>query len=308
MESVLKTEVYSKPLVSIVLPTYNRAHLLDGAIQSCLDQTWKSIELIVVDDGSSDNTEEIALAWAARDQRVCYVKQENGKIPRALNTGFKIANGSLLTWTSDDNYYEQNAIEIMAMALQQHDQVGLVYCNVTVVDENNNITEVSIRSSKSISVENCVGACFMYRRSIAEIVGEYDPQTFLAEDYDYWLRISKLAPIYHIPDVAPYRYRVHKQSHTNIRGAEAEIQAALVRVKYAGTKRERRIIMADGHRRAGTVLRTLGHHRAAFRHYIKSVRLNPYRAISWRGLVAVRELFPGCASQSTIQQELTKWV
>src|SRR5438128_2730451 len=113
-----------QPLVSIVLPTYNRAALLGGAVESCLRQTWKHLELLIVDDGSTDSTGDVAGEWARRDSRVRYLKQENGKIPRALNTGFRAASGEFFTWTSDDNLFEPEAIEIMATYLIEHPEVG----------------------------------------------------------------------------------------------------------------------------------------------------------------------------------------
>src|SRR4051812_30154089 len=71
--------------VSIVLPTYNRAEMLAGAIESCLAQSLQQLELIVVDDGSTDHTPDVVHSWMERDARVRYLRQKNGKLPRALN-------------------------------------------------------------------------------------------------------------------------------------------------------------------------------------------------------------------------------
>ncbi len=91
-------------LVSIVLPTYKRAHVLPSAIRSVLNQTYTNLELIVVDDNSPDDTRDVVASFG--DPRIRYVRNEpNLKLPRALNRGFSLARGEYLTWTSDDNLY-----------------------------------------------------------------------------------------------------------------------------------------------------------------------------------------------------------
>jgi glycosyltransferase involved in cell wall biosynthesis len=103
-----------QPLVSIILPTYNGSRFLERAIQSCLGQTYFSIELIIVDDASTDSTPEILARAVKQDTRVRVIWHDrNRKLPAALNTGFSEAKGEFLTWTSDDNEYLPNAIEQM---------------------------------------------------------------------------------------------------------------------------------------------------------------------------------------------------
>src|SRR5213593_58548 len=87
------------PLISVVLPTFNRASLLPASMESVLHQTERSLELIVVDDGSSDSTGEIVSRYARQDNRVTYVRQANLGLPRALNNGFRLARGQFFTWT-----------------------------------------------------------------------------------------------------------------------------------------------------------------------------------------------------------------
>src|SRR4051794_6743497 len=91
-------------LASIVLPTYNGSKYLASAIESCLAQTYRNFELILVDDCSKDATPEIIANYAARDSRVRSIRHEtNQHLPGGLNTGHKAARGEFLTWTSDDN-------------------------------------------------------------------------------------------------------------------------------------------------------------------------------------------------------------
>jgi len=102
----------AQPLVSIVLPTYKRAHVLPSAISSVLNQTHANLELIVVDDNSPDETRDVVASFS--DPRIRYVRNDpNLKLPRTLNRGFSLSRGDYLTWTSDDNLYAPTAIERM---------------------------------------------------------------------------------------------------------------------------------------------------------------------------------------------------
>ena len=272
-------------LVSIVLPTYNRAHMILPAAASCLEQTYRNIEVLVVDDGSTDDTPTILRQAAAQDRRLRYLRQEAAQLPAALNTGFRAARGEFLTWTSDDNAYEPNAIELMVTYLREHPEVGLVYCDYQVIDSKGELVRLSRRKPPStLQKKNCVGACFMYRRSVADVVGEYDHEAFLAEDYDYWLRISKAVPLAHLAGVAPYRFRIHEASLSSLRGAEAELQAARVRARYARSPREHRTLMAAGYCAAARELCWAGRYRDAVRHSTQAIRLSA-APFTWRSLI-----------------------
>lgn len=185
-------------LVSIILPTYNRVSLLPKAIKSCLDQTYKNIEIIVVDDGSNDNTENVVKKIIEKDSRVYYFKKENGGLPSALNYGFKQSKGNFLTWTSDDNLYQRDAIEEMLDYLVRHPKIVMVNANMSVVDEKNKKIELDMSKISDMKERNPIGACFMYRREVYEKIGDYNKDFKLAEDYDYWIRIWKFSKIGHL--------------------------------------------------------------------------------------------------------------
>lgn len=224
----------SHGLVTIVLPTYNRAPRLEAAIESCLGQSYSDIELIVVDDGSTDHTSEIVTTAMARDSRVRSLRQQNQGLPRALNAGFQASKGEFLTWTSDDNQYRETAVEIMVRGLIERPDVGLVYCDYELV---NDLGEIVLREShpdpRRLFRTNCVGACFLYRREVYLTVGEYNPDFFLAEDYDYWLRVAPRFKMAHLPEVCPYRYGVHSDTLRSRCQAEIVEMARRVRLENA---------------------------------------------------------------------------
>ena len=98
------------PLVSIIIPVYNGANYLSDAINSALNQTYKKIEIIVVNDGSNDYdaTEKIALSFS---DQIKYIKKENGGVSTALNVGIQAMKGEYFSWLSHDDMYTQNKIE-----------------------------------------------------------------------------------------------------------------------------------------------------------------------------------------------------
>src|SRR3990170_7698958 len=177
--------------VSIVLPTYNGAKYIRQSMDSCLNQTYNNIELISVDDGSIDETPEIVMSY--KDDRIKYIRHEKNRgLPHALNTGFAETIGEYLTWTSDDNYYSNDAIEKMLRFLKNNN-CSFVYCDFIEFNDNTSFDHYIQKLPKNPNLEsgNNIGACFLYTRKVKEEIGDYDPDAFLAEDYDYWIRISK---------------------------------------------------------------------------------------------------------------------
>ena len=216
--------------VSIVLPTYNGAKYISKSIDSCLNQTYKNLELIIVDDGSSDKTPEIIKSY--KDERIKYIKHEKNKgLSHALNTGFANATGEYLTWTSDDNYYADSAIEKMLSVLRTK-ECDFVYCDFyRFRDENpSDMKLVKLPDTLNLNNQNGVGACFLYTKKVKNVTGNYNYETVLAEDYDYWIRVSKNFLMRHIPEPL-YFYREHINSLSFSRIHEIRIAGILVRIR-----------------------------------------------------------------------------
>lgn len=241
----------SEKKVSVVLPTYNGERYLAQSIESVLSQTYENLELIIVDDCSTDGTPGIIRRFAERDSRIQVIRNaENQKLPRSLNIGFRQAAGDYLTWTSDDNFYEENAIEVMVRALEQNPDCGMVFCDIACIYEDG----VSLRrppmDMERFYVDDVVGACFLYRRQVLETVGEYDPDMTLVEDYDYWLRIRRQYKILHIPQCL-YQYRFHSGSLTMRKEREIAAQLQRMRFRHLGflldkvSESEREVLFLD---------------------------------------------------------------
>jgi glycosyltransferase involved in cell wall biosynthesis len=224
----------AEPEVSIVLPTYKRAHVLAGAIRSVLRQSFAGLELIVVDDNSPDNTREIVASFG--DPRIRYVRNDpNLKLPRALNRGFAMARGAYLTWTSDDNFYGETAIARMVEALRDQ-RCDFVYADYYVFSDlgpdgaPHGVHHDRLPDRVQLEKGNHIGACFLYSRAVYEAIGDYDPDLFLVEDYDYFMRVAKRFRMCHIAEPL-YYFRRHDDALYVSRFCEVKASDVLVRYK-----------------------------------------------------------------------------
>ena len=222
--------------ISVVLPVYNGEKYLKLSIESVLKQTCQNFELIIIDDCSTDSSGEIAQHYASLDSRVFYYRNDiNLKLPKSLNAGFSKVSGEYWTWTSCDNIYLPNALACMVSVLQGNVDVGLVYSSMQIIDSDGQSKEiVQAGSADNIIFRNVVGACFLYRRSVAEKIGSYDPSLFLCEDYEYWLRIASVSKIYPIKECL-YQYRRHFDSLSYNHEREIIAKGICVQKKYYGT-------------------------------------------------------------------------
>lgn len=263
-------------LVSIVLPVYNGARFLHQSIDSCLQQTYHPVELIVVDDGSTDNSAEIVQSY--RDNRIKLIHHgTNKKLPAALNTGFKHAGGAYLTWTSHDNYYASTAIAEMVDFLEANPHIQFVFADDYFVDETDRLLGVVKRGPiERLASESCLGGGFLYTRAVYENVGPYNEKAFLAEDYDYWLRVAAYFKLGHLPRPL-YYYRQHADSLTSrYRGGET-IEAAVVvqRQLFGKDLWTHRVLLSQGHLSAASAFLASHKRASAARNAFWGIALNP---------------------------------
>lgn len=277
------------PLISIVLPTYNGSRYLEGSVASVLRQSYPHWELLVQDDCSTDGTPDLIARLAARDARIKPSRNAvNLRLPNSLNAGFARASGEFLTWTSDDNEYRPEALEAMLGVLNSEPPIGLVYCDMTYMDDDGQPQETWIAPEPGAIVStNPVGGCFLYRRSVQDAVGGYDDRWRLVEDWEYWIRVAMRFPIRALHRDL-YLYRRHAGSLTATRAAEVrrlrlDMLSERVPQLPAVSRRQRAsayLQMARMAAEQGDAVRSAEFHRQA-------LRLDPFRS-SW--VVAGRRL------------------
>ncbi len=220
-----------KDLVSVVLPVYNGGSLFAKSVESVLAQTYENLELIIVNDGSTDETLEVAREFAQKDKRIRIIDQENQKLPSALSAGFRDAKGEFLTWTSADNIMLPNCLKILVENLKRKPDVAMVFGNMRLINKRGRIKRGHFWFEKpkfsgnvclpgdvgalNTYANNTIGAAFMYRKSALAVLGDYSRYKTNFEDYDYWMRMNSLLKIEHIDEKEPiYLYRIHDESLT----------------------------------------------------------------------------------------------
>lgn len=205
----------SAPLVSIVIPAYNHAGYLAQAIDSVLAQDYPRIELIVIDDGSTDATPQILRNYEGRAQ---IVRQQNAGQAATLNRGWAMARGELLGYLSADDVLDPAAVRAAVEALEAHPDIVLTYCDFELIDALSRPI-LTVRAEEFdyrrmvVDLICLPGPGAFFRRSAFETAGGWDPALRQMPDYDYWLRLGLVGAFKRIPH-ALAAFRVHEASTT----------------------------------------------------------------------------------------------
>jgi glycosyltransferase involved in cell wall biosynthesis len=223
----------SKPLVSVILPVYNSEKYLSHSISSILGQTYKHLELIVINDGSTDRTEEIAAQYAETDPRIIYCSQENAGPSSARNTGIKRSSGVYIAYQdSDDSSYPMR-LERQVEFLEDNPTVAMVYTGVLRRLKNGRVERLKPMPFDRLRLlhENFV-ACgsVMHRNEVFDKVGYWNEKI----DWDLWIRISEKYLIREMNEIL-YEYTVRDDSVSVKRGREKnqEIYLQMYSDRYA---------------------------------------------------------------------------
>jgi glycosyltransferase involved in cell wall biosynthesis len=273
--------------VSVIIPTYNRADLLPEAIDSVLAQTWKEMEIIVVDDGSTDRTEETVRRY---DDRVRYFYKENGGPSSARNMGIKEARGAYVAFLDSDDVWEPEKLRIQMDFMREHPEIKFVCTDSSLIGPRKSrerklrkdsmghlfpilYSNSFIRTSTALMVKECF-----------QEIGYFDERYRSVEDYDVWLRVAKRFPIAYLNQPL-VRYRKHEDNvshdkitlrHNALRVLEAHYDPRQI------SARTHRIRMSNLHLYFGRAYLRLGDIRMARKAFGQSLRLTPFRLRSIR--------------------------
>lgn len=221
------------PRVSVIIPTYNRANLLAHAIQSVLEQTMSDLQLIVVDDGSTDNTPDVIAHF--KDPRLCYVRQTNQGRSAARNHGARLARSDFLGFLDSDDMYLPESLEAHLKKFRQQPKLGMTIGGYQYVNEKGQPTGERLPWTEGGSLDlygwlfNCYATpcSVLLRTSWFERVGGFYVNLDMAEDWEFFLRLAHAGCPMRWLQQPVYQYREHTGSsvHAITKHRDGALQA-----------------------------------------------------------------------------------
>jgi len=213
------------PTVSIIMPTYNGAAFIEGAIESVLQQSYQDWELLIVSDGSRDNTAALVRPYTIDHSNILLIENEhNIGIQKTLNKGITLAKGKYIARLDDDDrWIDEHKLVLQCSYLDAHPGCALVGTNAVLVNvEGRTISKNSMPKTDSqirnrLLSKNCfLHATVMFRKDASDSVGSYSEssETLHAEDYDLWLRLGQKGTLANLAMVST-ALTVHDNSLTN---------------------------------------------------------------------------------------------
>jgi glycosyltransferase involved in cell wall biosynthesis len=182
------------PLISAIIPTFNRAAFLAEAIDSILAQTEKDFELIVVDDGSTDATQELAAAY---ENRIRYFYQPHAGVSAARNLGIRHAAGKFIAFLDSDDLWLPQKLARQIEWINAHPDIMLCYTDEIWIRRGKRVNQKKIHAKSGgwiypLCLPRCIisPSSVLMRRELFEIAGVFDEQLPICEDYDLWLRVA----------------------------------------------------------------------------------------------------------------------
>lgn len=200
-------------LISVIVPCYNQAQYLDECLQSVLNQTYQNWECIIVNDGSPDNTEEIALNWLKKDSRFSYYKKENGGVASARNLGIEKANGEwVLPLDGDDKIASSYLIKANEKI---NEGIEIVYSNAQYFGELNDEWILNEYDFKKLLLNNSIFCPAIFKKSSVRFD---ENMTYGLEDWEFWINhisTNKVTKVHKLNSFELY-YRIKQNSRNKI--------------------------------------------------------------------------------------------
>lgn len=219
-----------EPKISIIIPVYNGSKYMREAIDSALAQTYGNVEVLVINDGSSDDgaTEAVALSYGDEIQ---YISKTNGGVATALNAGIAAMSGEYFSWLSHDDAYPPDKLEKQVNFLARlEDREVVVYGDFSLMDSKGDIFHTARLSSRPpetmpyhlLVAQTLHGCTLLVPRSAFEKTGVFPEDLLTTQDYDLWVRMAMIIPFMHIPEVLAYGRQHEEQGSRTISGHKDE--------------------------------------------------------------------------------------
>nr|WP_315152640.1 glycosyltransferase family A protein [uncultured Flavobacterium sp.] len=199
--------------ISIIVPCYNQAEYLPEALQSVLNQTYQNWECIIVNDGSPDNTKEVALEWVKKDSRFIYLYKENGGLSSARNAGIANAEGEFILPLDADDKVAPKYLELAIQSFEIDTALKVVYCKAKKFGNELGIWQLAPFSIYDLGLYNMIFCSAVFKKKDWELVGGYDVNLIYGlEDWEFWIAILKNGGAVKCIDEVGFYYRIKEKS------------------------------------------------------------------------------------------------
>jgi len=223
------------PIVSVIIPCYNQAHYLDEAINSVFNQSFTQWECIVVNDGSEDETKDVAQKWIEKDSRFKMITIENGGLANARNTGIQESQGTYILPLDADDKINTEYLQLAVNAFNQNAKLKVVYCYAEKFGKQHGKWDLKDYSLSKLAVSNMIFCTALFRKTDWEKVGGYDTKMKYGwEDWEFWIALLKDGGEVEKLDYVGFWYRVNNSSMLqNMEDAQKEELFNYMSIKHA---------------------------------------------------------------------------
>ncbi len=288
----------SMPTISVVITCYNYARYLAGCLDSVLNQTFQDFEVIVVNDGSTDNTDEVISSYI-KDPRIIYIKQKNAGQANAKNTGIQNSNGEFIAFLDADDLWDATKLE-KQVPLFGNIRVGVVYSKAKYIDGDGNLLDFKIEGkylqprngsvTEFLIFDNFIPfSSSVIRRECIEKLGMFNESIQMGIDWDLWLRIS----VYYLFLFIDEPLLLYRLGHTGQMSKNLEVRRECsdeIMTKFleqnpgALTNKTIRDAMVYTYLNRGYYYRSQNIV-TSLKYYLKAIRTNPAHWGAWRDLI-----------------------
>jgi glycosyltransferase involved in cell wall biosynthesis len=232
-----------QPLVSVIIPLYNAAKFIRETVESVLAQSWQNIEVIIVDDGSTDGGGDIVQELVRADARVSYVRQANQGVSVARNAGTTRASGLFIAYLDADDVWLRDNIKLKLEKLLSDNSIGLVHSDGEIIGTSVSATPQYVKGKDGLLLEGLLAwretqipapSSIVLPRDVVVRVGGFDARLSTSADYEFFLRVAEKFKVARVP-VVTWRYRMHENNmHKNVSLLEKDMVHVFAKAREKG--------------------------------------------------------------------------
>lgn len=206
------------PLISVIVPVYNGSQYITQAVHSVLASTWKMYEIILINDGSTDESKAVCKQLSKKDSRIHYIETTNKGLPATLNLGLSLAKGNYIVRLNQDDIMHEKRLETQVLFLEKHSEIVVVGSHIQYIDDKNTFQDHVSFEEKDEHIRKSwllfspfSDPSVMYRKETALAIDGYETNYWPADDSHFWYKMGMRGKLANIPQTLTY-VRLHNSA------------------------------------------------------------------------------------------------